>query len=108
MGKIRKVIWKCESCGAEAHYKGLCRDCTEYDDEGSVVNPVYRVKVNDNQTRSHNHFHDVPTPLLQGIRGYRSKRKPTKKQLKKLESELSSFAPQQEGQFTLMGESEEE
>ncbi len=108
MGKIRKVMWKCEHCEAEAHYKGLCRDCTEYDGEGSVLNPIYRVKVNDGETRKHNHLHDIPTPLLQGVRGYRTQRKPTKKQLKKLESELGSFAPHQDGQFNLIGESEEE
>jgi len=108
MARIKKVVWKCEGCGAEAHYKGLCRGCTEYDEEGSIVNPVYRVKVKDSQIRSHNHLHDIPTPLLQGVRGYRVKKKPTKKQVKKLESELGSFAPHQEGQFTLMGESEEE
>ena len=111
MAKVRKKVWKCKSCESEALYKGLCRDCTEYDEVGEVLNPVYRVRVNENHHHHHHHphhAHDLPTPLLQGVRGYRTKRKLTKKQLKKLESELSSFAPQEEGQFALMGESEEE
>lgn len=114
MANMRKKVWKCESCESEALYKGLCRDCTNYGAEGEVLNPVYRVRVSENNHHSHHHHHhhhhthNLPTPLLQGVRGYRTKRKPTKKQLKKLESELISFAPHQEGKFTLMGESGEE
>jgi hypothetical protein len=108
MDNLRKRVWKCENCESEALFKGLCRDCTEYGEGGEVLNPVYRVRVNENHHHHNHHAHELPTPLLQGVRGYRTKRKLTKKQLKKLESELSSFAPQEEGQFALMGESEEE
>jgi len=33
-------------CESIAPYKGLCRDCTEYDEDGKILNPVPRVKVN--------------------------------------------------------------
>jgi len=38
--------WKCPECEAESRYKGLCRDCTEYDDGGSVVSPIHRDRIN--------------------------------------------------------------
>lgn len=39
-------IWKCPECDIEAHYKGLCRSCSEYDDSGKVLKPVARVRHN--------------------------------------------------------------
>jgi hypothetical protein len=39
-------IWKCPECDIEAHYKGLCRSCSEYDDSGKVLKPVPRVRHN--------------------------------------------------------------
>jgi|TARA_R110002012_G_scaffold261520_1_gene443440 hypothetical protein len=108
-----KIIWRCEECEQELHYKGLCRECTEYDSEGNVLNPVRRVKIN-KVINSSNHTHNrivnninMPSPLLQGSRGYRSKRKLTKKQVKNLENQLSSLAPKQDGKFTLLGESDD-
>jgi len=48
--------WECPQCKATTHYKGLCRECTEYDDNGSPVKPVHRVLLNhtkkERQTRS--------------------------------------------------------
>jgi hypothetical protein len=38
--------WKCMTCESIVSYKGLCRDCTEYDENGKILNPVPRVKVN--------------------------------------------------------------
>lgn len=38
--------WKCMECESETSFKGLCRDCTEYDSEGKIITPVPRVKVN--------------------------------------------------------------
>ena len=40
------MIWKCPECEIEAHYKGLCRSCSEYDDSGKVLKPVARVRHN--------------------------------------------------------------
>mgnify|MGYP001295344248 CR=1 FL=1 len=39
-------IWKCLECEMEAHYKGLCRSCSEYDDSGKVLKPVQRTRLN--------------------------------------------------------------
>ncbi len=38
--------WKCMVCESETPFKGLCRDCTEYDIQGKIITPVPRVKVN--------------------------------------------------------------
>ena len=38
--------WKCMECESETPFKGLCRDCTEYDSNGKIINPIPRVKVN--------------------------------------------------------------
>ena len=39
-------IWKCPECDMEAHYKGLCRACSEYDDSGKVLKPINRIRLN--------------------------------------------------------------
>ena len=39
-------FWRCLVCEFETSYKGLCRDCTEYDTEGNVINAIRRVRVN--------------------------------------------------------------
>ena len=40
------TVWKCPECEIEAHYKGLCRSCSEYDDSGKVLKPIARVRHN--------------------------------------------------------------
>ncbi len=37
--------WKCFTCESVSHHKGLCRDCTEYDDNGVIITPVRRERV---------------------------------------------------------------
>ena len=39
--------WKCMECGSISRYKGLCRDCTEYDGDGNIVTPVARVRIDE-------------------------------------------------------------
>ena len=39
--------WKCMTCESITRFKGLCRDCTEYDDAGAVVTPVARVRIDE-------------------------------------------------------------
>ena len=39
-------LWKCMVCDEQTSFKGLCRNCTEYDSSGKVLNPIRRVKVN--------------------------------------------------------------
>jgi predicted nucleotide-binding protein (sugar kinase/HSP70/actin superfamily) len=47
-GDIMKQVntWKCPECDIEAHYKGLCRSCSEYDDSGKVLKPISRIRLN--------------------------------------------------------------
>lgn len=37
--------WKCMTCGSKAHHKGLCRECTTYDESGNIISPVPRERV---------------------------------------------------------------
>ena len=101
------VRWKCESCGEVMAYRGLCRTCTTYDEDSNVVVPVKRVKVDYNGTPIQK-TQVANLPFNEGRRGFRTRRKPTKKQIQKLESQLTALAPNNEGEFTLLGESEEE
>lgn len=74
--------WVCPQCSAEALYKGLCRDCTEYSEDGKVVNPVARVRegvhVHD-ENCGHLTHRQAPT-----LAQFRAARRPkmTKKQMK--------------------------
>ncbi len=46
MRRMSSVDWKCMTCESVTPFKGLCRDCSEYDESGNILNPVPRVKVN--------------------------------------------------------------
>lgn len=46
MARMSEMNWKCMTCESLTPYKGLCRDCTEYGEQGEIINPVPRVKVN--------------------------------------------------------------
>ena len=54
--------WKCitEDCSDDKvySYKGLCRSCTKYGDNGSVDEPCHRVRVN--KDGSSFHIQEVP------------------------------------------------
>lgn len=39
--------WKCMTCETISRFKGLCRDCSDYDSEGQVVTPVHRVRLDE-------------------------------------------------------------
>ena len=78
--------WICPQCSAEALYKGLCRDCTEYSDDGKVVNPVARVREgvhvhDENCGEGCGHTHRLQAPTLAQFRAAR-RPKMTKKQMK--------------------------
>ncbi len=84
MAKI--IRWACPECDQETHFKGLCRDCTEYDDGGNPVKPVHRVRLNHN-----------PTPFTQNRKtkeGFLNSRRrnPTKKQLKAIKEALNEHS----------------
>lgn len=78
------VSWRCPKCESEVQWKGLCRDCTEYDDMGIPIAPVARVKVGDVHqcSPSCNHVQSIPTKEL-FLNNRR--RKLTKKQVKVIE-----------------------
>lgn len=37
--------WKCFDCDVVAPFKGLCRNCTTYDDAGEILIPHPRIKI---------------------------------------------------------------
>ena len=51
----QNVIWECPECKSQTRFKGLCRDCTEYDENGTPVKPVHRVRLNHTRTERHTH-----------------------------------------------------
>jgi hypothetical protein len=53
MAKI--IRWTCPECEDVVHFKGLCRECTEYDDAGSPASPIHRVRLNHTTTEYHPH-----------------------------------------------------
>jgi len=79
-------FWKCDSCESVSRYKGLCRECTEYAEDGSIVKAVPRIRKNSDGT-------DWQPPQkakaisvadrLQMIRQNR-RRKPNKKQIQNM------------------------
>tara|TARA_R110002020_G_scaffold317108_1_gene532791 strand:- start:575 stop:919 length:345 start_codon:yes stop_codon:yes gene_type:complete len=40
--------WKCMECDSITHHKGLCRECTTYDEKGKILTPVPRTRVDSN------------------------------------------------------------
>jgi len=65
------------------HYKGLCRECTTYDDAGSVVEAVYRVASDEfGNPVQHIATRNPPVNRAGQIQqpGVRQVRKPTRKQ----------------------------
>lgn len=100
------IIWKCIDCESQTYHKGLCRTCTKYDSSGKIITPKPRVRVNQDGTL---YMKSTPLklPTLSSERFNRSK-KPTKKQLRKLERDVSKYIPPKSGQVMLMGESDDE
>ena len=84
--------WECPQCGLKTHYKGLCRECTEYDETGTPVKPVYRVRVNHTQTERHVH---IPTKA-DFVNSRR--RQPSKRQLEKMKEMLNATSRRVDGE----------
>ena len=78
------VYWECPECKVTTHYKGLCRECTEYDSEGTPVKPVLRVRLNSTKTEHHVHI-----PSKSDFVNARRKH-PSKKQLEKIKDALNA------------------
>ena len=106
MKNMALIIWKCLECGSTAYHKGLCRDCTEYDDDGKIVNPVRRVRMNKDGT-VYESVKSVRLPFKSQERFKRGK-KLTKKQLAKVNEGINKYIPHQPNQVVLMAESEDE
>lgn len=105
---MNKGFWKCEECKSTTQYKGLCRECTTYDNDGNIITPVSRVKYN-----SSGEMWQPPLKrqglatkdMLNTMRMMR-KRKPTKKQIKKELDEVK--ISNGDGEFIELGEGVEE
>lgn len=110
----KNTVWICEKCEDKAHYKGLCKKCTEYSSEGDIISPVARVRFNKDGSKwkPPKRGDRMPTTdVLQFMKNSRRK-KPTKKQIERRNEELKALAeieiPHDEGEFVELGESVEE
>ena len=111
---MAKKFWKCEVCGKTSNYKGLCRDCTEYDANGNVIKPVVMVRYNADGSVWAPPSKNTPlasNEMLNLMRASR-KRKPTRKQMKQINAELKAMAESEianaDGDFMDLGEAVEE
>jgi hypothetical protein len=87
--------YTCPNCESTSLYKGLCRDCTEYDSNGAVVNPVVREKqgvhVHDENCGHlhHDHHHEENSMRISLDDFVNARRpKPTKKQIQQMNAFL--------------------
>jgi len=103
---MTNIIWKCIDCESQTNHKGLCRTCTTYGSDGGIITPVHRVRLNQDGT-IYVKSKPLKLPTLNSERFNRSK-KPTKKQIKKLERDFTKYIPPKQGQVMLMGESDDE
>ena len=85
MAKAR-IRWACPECDEETHFKGLCRECTEYDADGIPIKPVHRVRLNHNPTNS-THRRLTKSDYVNARR-----KNPSKKQLKALQESLNAHS----------------
>ena len=79
------IRWACPECEAETHFRGLCRECTEYDSEGTPVKPIHRVRLNHTPTE----HHDFHKPTKKDFVNAR-RRNPTKKQLDQIKEIMNA------------------
>ena len=79
-----QIRWSCPQCNEETHFKGLCRQCTEYNAQGEPVKPVHRVRLNHTTTEQRQYVRTKADFV-------NSRRKqPSKKQLEKIKEMLNS------------------
>ena len=106
---MKKFI--CPNCADERPFQGLCRDCTEYGEEGTVLTPVRRVKntghvhihdENCNHDHDHDHDHGIQITDEPFFRRTREdflnarRRKPTKRQMKQIVEAFESASSEEE------------
>jgi hypothetical protein len=83
---MAKIRWACPECEVETHFKGLCRKCTEYDNDGRPVKPVHRVRLNHTSTTNN------PPRLTKDDFLNARRRNPTKKQLEAIKDHINSHS----------------
>tara|TARA_Y100000310_G_C20621930_1_gene783823 strand:+ start:973 stop:1359 length:387 start_codon:yes stop_codon:yes gene_type:complete len=83
--------YKCFNCESVARFPGLCRECTEYTDEGNIITPIQRKRVNESGEEwkpMTNHIQQLTRDGLPVKKGFRTPKKLSKKQAKKVADEI--------------------
>ena len=78
------IRWSCPDCDEETHFKGLCRQCTDYDADGIPIKPVHRVRLN--HTPTEHHFQKRTKADYVNAR----RRNPSKKQMEKIKEVMNT------------------
>lgn len=81
--------WKCMACDEIANFKGLCRTCTKYGDDGEVIDAVRRIRLDKYgneykpaQAKPRNLTHDMM------LNQRRANRKITKRQRTQMQEQI--------------------
>ena len=95
----QNVIWSCPTCDEQTRFKGLCRECTEYEN-GVPVKPVHRVRLNHEPTQQQTQKKTRSDYLNQ------RRPRPSKKQLESMMETLNEASKivNDEEDFTPVGE----
>jgi hypothetical protein len=102
---MAKISWACPECDVETHFKGLCRNCTEYDEAGQPIKPIHRVRKNYAPTNYQPHI-----PSKNDFLNSR-RRKPTNKQIVAIQEHFNAQSHEcgddceHDEEFTEVGES---
>jgi hypothetical protein len=87
-------MWKCMECESQTRFKGLCRECTIYDeDTGDIITPIQRVRINSDGTLwvAPKRAERLETKdMLKSMRFMRTK-KPSKKQMALMADEIKEL-----------------
>tara|TARA_R110000803_G_scaffold29844_2_gene67797 strand:- start:177 stop:539 length:363 start_codon:yes stop_codon:yes gene_type:complete len=92
--------WECKECKVITNFKGLCRDCTTYDeDSGGVITPIQRVRINSDGTLwtppSKGRAFTETKDMIKSMRFMRQKN-PSKKQMSLMTDEIKELQEAQE------------
>ena len=113
-----RKYWKCNECESVAHHKGLCRECTTYGEDGSIINPVPRERVDSkgnkhvikNTTRDSMDLARMKQKFVDSRRRKLSKKQLAlaKKEAKALMEAQAELEKENNGEIVEFGESVEE
>jgi predicted ATP-dependent serine protease len=100
----QNVIWECPACNEQTRFKGLCRECTEYED-GIPVKPVHRIRPNHTPSQKETHKRTRSDYINQ------RRPHPSKKQMNRIKDSLNASSMRLddkgedvEGDFVSVGE----